>query len=98
MAAPLRGRLVLAAVAGALATGCGVALLAVSGFIATRNSLSFRRQMYPSFEARIANQDGRPALLEGNRFFPDTGIPIWKMALNRTVFAVWLPEPFTVAT
>ncbi|MGI9004699.1 MAG: thiol reductant ABC exporter subunit CydC [Streptosporangiaceae bacterium] len=38
MAGPLRGRLLLAAGAGALATGCGVALLAVSGFLLARAS------------------------------------------------------------
>src|SRR5215469_4164485 len=36
---PLRGRLVLAVLAGAAATGCGVALLAVSGFLLARASL-----------------------------------------------------------
>jgi hypothetical protein len=30
-------------------------------------------------------------------FFPDTGIPILKIARIRVRFAVWLPEPFTVA-
>ncbi len=38
LAKPLRGRLVVAALAGALATGCGVALLAVSGFLLARAS------------------------------------------------------------
>jgi ATP-binding cassette, subfamily C, bacterial CydC len=38
MARPLRGRLLLAAAAGAAATGCGVALLAVSGFLLARAS------------------------------------------------------------
>jgi len=38
MARPLRGRLLGAAVAGAAATGCGVALLAVSGFLLARAS------------------------------------------------------------
>src|SRR6185503_20862376 len=37
-------------------------------------------------------------MFEGNRFFPLTGMPIWKMARSNTVFAVWLPEPLTVAT
>src|SRR5689334_8367095 len=37
-------------------------------------------------------------MLEGNRFFPLTGMPIWKIARSSTLFAVWLPEPFTVAT
>jgi ATP-binding cassette, subfamily C, bacterial CydC len=39
MAGPLRGRLVLAVLAGAAATGCGVALLATSGFLLARASL-----------------------------------------------------------
>jgi thiol reductant ABC exporter CydC subunit len=38
LARPERGRLLLAAVAGAAATGCGVALLAVSGFLLARAS------------------------------------------------------------
>ena len=38
LARPLRGQLVLAVVAGALATSCGIALLAVSGFILARAS------------------------------------------------------------
>ena len=36
-------------------------------------------------------------MFEGKRFLPLTGIPIWKIARSRTVFAVWLPEPLTVA-
>src|SRR5690242_9539366 len=35
---PLRGRLLLAVAAGAAATGCGIALLAVSGFMLARAS------------------------------------------------------------
>ena len=38
MARPLRGRLLAAVAAGAAATGCGVALLAVSGFLLARAS------------------------------------------------------------
>jgi ATP-binding cassette, subfamily C, bacterial CydC len=38
MARPLRGRLLRAVAAGAAATGCGVALLAVSGFLLARAS------------------------------------------------------------
>ena len=38
LARPLRGRLLIAAGAGAMATGCGVALLAVSGFLLARAS------------------------------------------------------------
>ena len=38
LARPLRGRLLLSVLAGAAATGCGVALLAVSGFLLARAS------------------------------------------------------------
>jgi hypothetical protein len=38
MARPLRARLLVAVAAGAAATGCGVALLAVSGFLPARAS------------------------------------------------------------
>ncbi len=37
-------------------------------------------------------------MFEGNKFFPLTGMPIWKIARSRTLLAVWLPEPLTVAT
>ena len=37
-------------------------------------------------------------MFEGKRFFPLTGMPIWKIARSSTVLAVWLPEPLTVAT
>src|SRR5579871_1854332 len=43
-------------------------------------------------------QVGNPAMLEGNRFFPETGMPIWKMLRNSTVLADCEPDPFTVAT
>src|ERR687889_590823 len=71
---------------------------AVSGFIATRKSISFLRETYPLAFARIVYQVGRPAIFDGNRFLPETGIPIWKMERSRTRFAVWLPDPLTVAT
>ena len=38
LARPLRGRLALSVLAGAAATGCGVALLATSGFMLARAS------------------------------------------------------------
>ncbi len=43
-------------------------------------------------------QVGSPAMFEGKRFLPDTGMPIWKMERRSTRLAVWLPEPLTVAT
>src|SRR5690348_3206627 len=41
---------------------------------------------------------GRPEILEGKRFFVLTGTPILKEARAKRPLAVWLPEPFTVAT
>jgi hypothetical protein len=37
-------------------------------------------------------------MLEGKRFLPLHGTPIWKMERISMLFAVWLPEPLTVAT
>ena len=37
-------------------------------------------------------------MLEGKRFFPETGIPILKMARRMVLLAVELPEPFFVPT
>src|SRR4029079_922434 len=57
-----------------------------------------RRAVQPSLLARMVNHVGRPAMFDGNRFLPLTGMPIWKMARSSTLLAVWLPEPLTVAT
>ena len=46
----------------------------------------------------MVNQVGSPAIFDGNMFLPDTGMPIWKIDRINTLLAVWLPEPFTVAT
>src|SRR5690242_21572731 len=54
--------------------------------------------MKPSFEARMVYQVGSPAMLDGNRFFPETGTPIWKMARSSTMFDDCDPDPFAVAT
>src|SRR5690348_16712561 len=43
-------------------------------------------------------QVGSPAMLEGNRFLPETGTPIWKMVRSSTVLELCEPAPFTVAT
>src|SRR5512142_2405385 len=37
-------------------------------------------------------------MLDGKRFLPETGTPIWKIARISTLFAVCEPEPFAVAT
>ena len=54
--------------------------------------------MKPCLLARMVNHVGKPAMFDGNMFFPETGMPIWKIDRIRTLLAVWLPEPFTVAT
>ncbi len=66
--------------------------------MATRKSISFLRAMYPSLLARMVYQVGSPAMFEGNRFLPETGIPIWKMLRSSTVLELCEPLPFTVAT
>ena len=37
-------------------------------------------------------------MLEGKRFFPETGMPILKSARKMVVLAVELPDPFIVPT
>src|ERR1051325_1994241 len=71
---------------------------AVCGFMQTMMSTSFLRAIQPSLFARMVNQVGRPAMLEGNMFFPLTGTPIWKIERIRTLFDDCDPEPLTVAT
>ena len=71
---------------------------AVSGFITTITSTSSARAIQPSLLARMVNQVGSPAMLEGKRFLPLTGTPIWKMVRMRILLADWEPEPLTVAT
>src|SRR5712675_785553 len=70
----------------------------VSGFIAIRTSISFLRATHPCLLARIVNQVGRPAIFEGKRFLPETGIPIMKMLRSRTLLDDCEPDPLTVAT
>src|SRR5258706_567325 len=66
--------------------------------MATRKSEPRRRATYPTGESRISNQVGSPWMLEGKTFFPEQGTPVWKTVRRRTMFAVWLPVPFTVPT
>jgi hypothetical protein len=37
-------------------------------------------------------------MFDGNRFFPETGIPILNSARTSVELDVWLPDPLTVAT
>jgi hypothetical protein len=43
-------------------------------------------------------QVGKPWMLEGKRFLPETGIPILKTERRMVLLAVELPEPFFVPT
>ena len=49
--------------------------------------------MKPNLLARMVYHVGSPAMLDGNRFLPDTGMPISNRARNRTRFEDWLPDP-----
>src|SRR3954470_18164935 len=40
---------------------------------------------------------GRPAMFDGNMFLPEAGTPERSIDRSRTMLAVWLPEPLTVA-
>ena len=64
----------------------------------TMMSTSFLRAIQPSLFARMVNQVGSPAMLDGNMFFPLTGTPIWKMDRIRTLLELCDPEPLTVPT
>src|SRR3954469_16134894 len=61
-------------------------------------SISFLRATHPCLLARMVNQVGSPAMFEGKRFLPETGIPIWKILRSNTMLADCEPEPLTVAT
>src|SRR5256886_17239219 len=64
---------------------------------ATRMSTLSERAMWPWGVTRSWYQVGRPSMLDGNTFLGATGMPIWNMARVKIRFAVWLPEPLTVA-
>src|SRR5260370_8569964 len=70
----------------------------VAAFMHTMMSTSFLRAIQPSLFARIVNHVGRPAMFDGNMFFPLTGTPIWKIERIRTLLDDCDPEPLTVAT
>ena len=65
--------------------------------MATIRSYSGLRAVHPSPLTRISYQVGRPWMLEGNTFFPVTGIPMRKMACMRRPLALADPVPLTVA-
>ena len=54
--------------------------------------------MCPALLTRTSYQVGSPWMLEGNRFFPETGIPIRKIACISNPFALADPVPLTLAS
>src|SRR6059058_1871601 len=70
----------------------------VCAFMQTMTSTSFLRAIQPSLFARIVYQVGKPAMFDGNMFLPETGTPMSRIDRSSTRFAVWLPDPLTVAT
>jgi hypothetical protein len=53
--------------------------------------------MNPSLLTRMVYHVGKPWILDGNRFLPETGIPILNNARNNVTLAVCEPDPLTVA-
>ena len=70
----------------------------VSEFIATIRSYSAVRAVCPSALTRISYQVGKPWMFDGKRFFPDTGMPMRKMACMSRLFALADPVPLTFAS
>src|ERR1700686_1544509 len=61
-------------------------------------SYSRARATCPSLLTRISYQVGRPWMLDGNRFFPETGTPIRKIARISRLLALDDPVPLTLAS
>src|SRR6266404_6103285 len=64
--------------------------------MATIRSYSSARAVWPVLLTRTSYQVGRPWMFEGNRFLPDTGIPMRKMACIKSPFALAEPVPLTL--
>src|SRR3954466_15522946 len=71
--------------------------LYVAGLSATIRSKSGVRAVCPSLLTRISYHVGRPWMFDGNTFFPDTGMPMRKIACMMRPFADADPEPLGVA-
>src|SRR3954470_11232764 len=61
-------------------------------------SYSEARAVLPDLLTRTSYQVGRPWMFEGNRFLPDTGIPIRKIACISRLLALAEPVPLTLAS
>jgi hypothetical protein len=56
------------------------------------------RAVCPSRFTRISYQVGSPWMFEGNRFLPDTGMPMRKIACISRPLALADPVPLTLAS
>jgi hypothetical protein len=70
----------------------------VSAFMATIRSYSTARAVLPALFTRTSYQVGRPWMFEGNRFLPETGMPMRKIACISRPLALADPVPFTLAS
>src|SRR6202140_4830988 len=61
-------------------------------------SYSRARATCPSLLTRISYHVGRPWMLDGNRFLPETGTPIRKIARIKRLLALDDPVPLTLAS
>src|SRR5260370_971063 len=59
---------------------------------------SRRAFVCPYLLTRISYHVGRPWMFDGKRFFPETGIPMRKMACMRRPLALAEPDPLTLAS
>src|SRR5579863_3468248 len=66
--------------------------------MATMRSYSRARATCPSLLTRISYHVGRPWMFEGNRFLPETGTPIRKIARMSRLLALDDPVPLTLAS
>src|SRR6266404_1592665 len=66
--------------------------------MATMRSYSSAREVWPVLLTRTSYQVGSPWMFDGNRFLPDTGIPMRKIACIKSPFALADPVPLTLAS
>jgi len=85
LARPMRGRLLLSAVAGAAATGCGVGLLAVSGFLLARAS------EHPNFTGLYPNVMVSSTNAAYNLTVHNTASGAYSLKVMTVVVVIFLP-------
>jgi cytochrome bd-type quinol oxidase subunit 2 len=85
LARPMRGRLLLSVVAGAAATGCGVGLLAVSGFLLARAS------EHPNFTGLYPNVMVSSTNAAYNLTVHNTASGAYSLKVMTVVVVIFLP-------